>query len=129
MFLLVFRPHQRPAWCHSYDSEDEFIISLQRDNFARNCHADYDVETRDAMASATSDDERYRVAFERVGHDLNSLTRLDSADEVTRYLCERDYCGHHNKGYAAVESAAREIGWMDDDSDAAGENDSSSGLD
>lgn len=115
MFLLVFRPHQRPAWCYCYNDEDEFVNSFQRDHFARNCNADCDGETMDAMAAATSDEARYEIVFERVAHDLNCLTRLDSADEVTRYLCERDYCGHHNKGYASVETAAREIGWLTDD--------------
>lgn len=116
MFILVFRPHQRAAWAVSYDTEHDFIAQFLNDACATSCHADADLETRESL-DGKEHDERYQIVFARVGHDLNSLTRLDDADEVERYLTERDYSGAHNKGYSAVERVARDIGWIVDDAD------------
>ena len=111
MFILVFRPHQRPAWATHYDCESDFVDAFLNDNFARSCNAECTGDDLDALSACETDDDKYQVAFERVGHDLSALTRLDSAEEVGRYFIENDYCGRHNKGHEAVEREAREIGW------------------
>lgn len=116
MFILVFRPHQRPAWAASYSEEDEFVSAFKRGAFASSCHAPCTPEEEDALYDATWEDE-YRIAFDAVSHDLYCLTRLDSPEEVERYLNERDYCGHHNKGYTPVENQARELGWIHEHDD------------
>ena len=116
MFILVFRPHQRPAWAVSYETEHDFIAQFLNDAFATSCHADADGETCDAL-DGKEHDERYVIVFDRVAHDLSALTRLDHADEVEKYLKVRDYCGHHNKGEGAVDRAAREIGFIATDED------------
>lgn len=115
-FILVFRPHQRPAWAATYNEEDDLVSAFQRGAFATSCHAPCTAEEIDAMDGKTPD-EQYAIAFESVGHDLNCLTRLDNPDEVERYLNERDYCGHHNKGCSAVAVEARELGWIVDEPD------------
>lgn len=112
-FMLVFRPHQRPAWAAAYNEDDDFVSAFQRGAFASSCHAPCTGEDDDEMAGKTPE-QQYAIAFARVSHDLNCLTRLDDRDEVERYLTERDYCGHHNKGYSAVEAEARDLGWIDD---------------
>jgi hypothetical protein len=114
MFILVFRPHQRPAWAAAYDTESDVVCALRNDLFARSCNADCDGDTLDALSAAESAEERYRIAIERIGHDLYGLTRLDDQDEAERYCSERDYCGHHNKGIRSVVGVCREIGWFDD---------------
>lgn len=115
MFILVFRPHQRPAWAESYRCESEVVHALMNGSFSRSCSADCDGETLGELEAADSAEERYRIAFDRIAHDLSSLTRLDDADEAERYVSERDYCGHHNKGIGAVSAVCREIGWFEDD--------------
>lgn len=122
MFILVFRPHQRKAWAKSFNCESDFVDGFLRDYYARSCNADADGETLDAM-EGKSQSERYAIAFERVAHDLNCLTRLDDAAEVSRYVDERDYSGHHNKAIDSVEQIAREIGWLERPAEEEEEND------
>jgi len=120
MFLLVFRPHQWPAWASHWENEAEFIDAYLNGAFSRSCNADPDgemLDRLDRLDQCQADDERYALVFGHVGHDLHALTRLDSPEEVERYLCERDYCGHHNKAYGQVASAARDIGWIAEDDD------------
>lgn len=98
-FIIVFRPHQMPATAFAFRSEADFL---------RN-HINYGKPSSDfdAIENPTYDD-----AIEDAGRDLSRLTRLDSAEEVARYLADHNYCGHHNKGYSAVMKAAEELGWM-----------------
>ncbi len=110
-FILVFRPHARTAWATAYDNEQKFVDDFLNDCFASTCHADADTETVEAMQGQSLEDQ-YRLAFERVGHDLHSLTRLDNKDEMFRYVTEREYCGTHNKATETVKSIAHYIGWF-----------------
>jgi hypothetical protein len=106
-FILAFRPHRRPAWADSFESEAELIDAWQSGQYDRECFANNNL----------SDEERAPTienALAAVGHDLHALTRLNSAEECRRYLGERNYAGHHNKGYAEVSEAARELGWLED---------------
>lgn len=49
-----------------------------------------------------------------IGHDLHGVTRLDSADEVQRYLSDPNYAGRHNRGVDSVNHAAKSLGWIDE---------------
>lgn len=112
-FILVFRPHQRPAWAEAFDHEQEFV-----DDFLQGCYE------KNCFASGEEYDERptYDEVVEEVSHDLSSLTRLDSADEVRRYVDERDYCGQHNKGLDTVHACAVELGWAEDEDEEEDED-------
>jgi hypothetical protein len=103
MFILVFRPHRRPAWAESFETEQDFVDAWTDGYYRTLCHAEPDGD----------EPLDYEHAFDSVGHDLSGLTRLDSADEVRRYLTESDYAGRHNKGLDAVSVAARELGWLE----------------
>jgi len=111
MFVIVFRPHQRPAWAETFDSEEGFVDSFKGDSFKLRCNAEYTGEDADEM-EGMNESQQFAYVFDRVAHDLYALTRLDDADEVERYLCQKDYCGHHNKACCVVESEARAIGWI-----------------
>jgi hypothetical protein len=107
-FIIVFRPHITPAWAETFASEQQFVNAWINGAYAKRCSAD------NALAS---ENPSYQDAVEDVGHDLHNLTRLDNVDEVQRYLNEEDYAGRHNKGYGAVAEAARELGWMPEESE------------
>lgn len=110
-FIIVFRPHQRPAWAQTFESEEQFVDCWVNGIFDKSCFANNNIEV--------SDQPNYDDAVADVGHDLNSLTRLDSAEEVNRYLNEVGYCGAHNKGYTAVTDCARELRWLDEEAEEA----------
>lgn len=102
MFILVFRPHTRKAWAEAFSSEGQFVTCWLNGYFNLSCFASqYEGETRPT----------YVEAINAVGHDLYCLTRLDSAEEVRRYIHEPGYAGPHNKGYTAAAQCARDIGW------------------
>lgn len=115
MFIVIFRPHQRAAWASRWDDEEDFVSQYLNGAFAKSCNADPDLEMSYELSQCQEAAERFSKVFAHVGHDLYALTRLDSPEDVERYLCERDYCGHHNKAYGQVAAVARDIGWLDDD--------------
>lgn len=103
-FIAVFRPHQGPARAEWFEGEAEFLWGYCNGAFARNFFAE---PRPDELPD-------FDAAWEDVGHDLSSLTRLDSAEEVRNYIeNERG----HNPGLAAVAACARQIGWYTDDDD------------
>jgi hypothetical protein len=114
-FILVFRPHQRPAWADIFDSEFELASCWCNGEFARSCFAPGPgPESEESFASAI-DRATYEAAIEQIGHDLSNLTRLDSAEEVARYCAEDGYMGGHNKGLPAVMEEARRLGWVEEE--------------
>jgi len=139
-FILVFRPHQRPAWADSFDSESQLIDAWANGEFERACFAKPSSETIPCAAcdgegcdacdgnGCTWIDEEMTIdnALASLGHDLHGLTRLDSAEEVDRYLREPDYCGRHNRGEGAVRRAAKTLGWLPPSETAKDEGDDES---
>lgn len=107
-FIVVFRPHQLPAKAETYASEEEFADACGNGHFAYFCGAE----------PGADEDITFDAAWESAGRELHALTRLDSPEEVQRYLADRDYCGHHNRGTAAVRRAARELGWLPEPAEA-----------
>ena len=101
-FIAVFRPHQRPAWVHTYDSEQEFIDAWLNGDFARSCFAGPSDEYAD-IENPTFDD-----AVNDVGHDLHDLTLLMFAGDFQHML------GHtgHNWPASKVREAAERLGWI-----------------
>jgi hypothetical protein len=106
-FILVFRPHQRPAWARYFESEDEFITDWSNGYFDKSCNCNGEFPPDDV-------EQDYDSAHADVGHDLHSLTRLDSAEEVHNYI--NNYRGH-NKGARSVIDQASYLGWVDVDLD------------
>ncbi len=106
-FILVLRPHQRPAWAEAFDSEEDFISAWANGSYDRSCSCNCNLDEEDQELT-------YDNAFKDVSHDLSRLTRLDSAEETLRYTNERDYLGHHNKGITSVMQEAKRIGWVDE---------------
>ena len=106
-FILVFRPHQRPAWAYAYESEDEFVADWSDGYFDRSCNCNGEFPPDDT-------ERTYDNAFADVAHDLSSLTRIDSAEEANDYI--NNYRGH-NKGTHSVIEAASRLGWLDVDLD------------
>jgi hypothetical protein len=98
-FIIVFRPHQMPATAFIFQSEADFLQSHQ--NYGKPS------DEFESIESPTYDD-----AIEDAGRDLSNLTRLDSAEEVQKYLSDRNYCGHHNKGLGVVRKCAEQLGWI-----------------
>lgn len=114
-FIAVFRPHQRPAWAQVFENEQAFIDAWANGYFDRSCHANGDLEESER-------EHTFYNAWHDAGHDLYSLTRLDSAEEVASYLSDRQYAGHHNKGLGQVRRCAEELGWIVDESDDGYDN-------
>jgi hypothetical protein len=113
--ILVFRPHQSPAWAVSCRDKQDVVNDFLNDRFdVAALNAPCDDEAFDRIEAAADVDEKFSIACEIIGHDLNSLAVLESADEVFRYINERDYAGQHNKGLNAVTECARELGWRAD---------------
>jgi hypothetical protein len=106
-FILVFRPHQRPAWARYFESEDEFVSDWAEGVYDRSCSCNNNLSEEDRELT-------YDNAFADVAHDLSSLTRLDSAEEANDYI--NNYRGH-NKGTHSVIEAASRLGWLDVDLD------------
>lgn len=106
-FILVFRPHQRPAWADWFRDEQDVIDSLLNRYYATRCNAEW---SEDRQPS-------YDEAIEELEHDLHGITRLNSADELRRYVSDRDWHGPHNKGVDAAVRAGRSLGWIDGDDD------------
>lgn len=116
-FILVFRPHQTPAWAIVFQSDREFIESWKNGDFDRRCFTNSDLSEKQEIPT-------YENATLDVGHDLHNLTRLDSAEQVERYLFDPEMYGRHNRGSDKVAKAAIDLGWIqdgdeesDDDSD------------
>jgi hypothetical protein len=111
--ILVFRPHQSPAWAAAFPNKQAVVDAFTNDEFAvpligAPCNGS-DWEQLRAMPTV---DEKFSLATEIIGHDLNSLAVLESADEVFRYINEREYYGQHNKGIGSVWRQACELGWV-----------------
>jgi hypothetical protein len=104
-FILVFRPHQRPAWAYAYESEDEFVADWSDGYFDRSCNCNGEFPPDDT-------ERTYDNAFADVAHDLSSLTRIDSAEETNDYI--NNYRGHNKGTYSVIEAASR-LGWLDVD--------------
>lgn len=104
-FIAVFRPHQRPAWAQVFESEQDFVDAWANGYFDASCHANGDLEESER-------EHTFFNAWHDAGHDLYTLTRLDSAEEVASYLLDREYAGHHNKGLRDVRRCAEELGWI-----------------
>ncbi len=102
-FILVFRPHQRPAWARYFESEDEFVEDWSNGCFDKSCNCNGEFPPDDVK-------QDYESAHADVAHDLYCLTRLDSAEDVYEYLC--NYRGH-NMGTHSVMEAASCLGWVD----------------
>lgn len=107
-FIAVFRPHQRPAWAEAFRDEDQFLSAWENGYFARSCNAEPDGDGYDGTFDA---------AWADAGHDMHALTRLDSREEVERYLSDREYAGHHNRALSAVRQCAEELGWLKGEDD------------
>jgi len=87
MFVIVFRPHQRPAWAETFDSEEEFVDRFKANSF-KWCNAEYTGKDADEM-EGMNESQQFAYVFDRVAHVVNALTRLDDADDVERYQCQR----------------------------------------
>jgi hypothetical protein len=103
-FILVFRPHQRPAWAESFESDDEFVRGWQNGFYDRSCSANYDLTDQEQEPT-------YENAIRDCGHDLHCITRLDSSEEVEAYLESRQ----HNMARTDVSKEAKRLGWMIED--------------
>jgi hypothetical protein len=108
VFILVFRPHQRPAWAQSFKSNEEFIKAWRNGDFDQSCSTNRDLSKEDQEPT-------YNNAYSDVGHDLALLTRLHSADEARKYLMHSNLLGRHNKGIGSVLKVAVELGWVPED--------------
>jgi hypothetical protein len=108
VFILVFRPHQRPAWAQSFRNNEEFIEAWRNGDFDQSCLTNCDLSEEDQEPT-------YNNAYSDVGHDLALLTRLHSADEARKYLMHSNFGNRHNKGIGAVLKVAVELGWVHED--------------
>jgi hypothetical protein len=106
-FILVFRPHQRPAWACGYHSEDAFVSDWANGAYDRLCSCNNDLSEEEQELT-------YDNAFADAAHDLHCLTRLDSAEEFVNYV--ENYKGH-NKGTNSVIEVAKQLGWITDEDD------------
>ena len=113
--ILVFRPHQSPAWAVSCRDKQDVVNDFLDDRFdVAALNAPCDDEAFDRIKATADIDRQCEIAAEVIGHDLHSLTQLETAEECARYIAERDYAGQHNKGLNAVTECARELGWIVD---------------
>ena len=111
--IIVFRPHQSPAWAASFADKRELVEDFLDDQFdVHGLNAACDQGTFDRIKATADIDRQCEIATEVIGHDLHSLTQLETAEECARYIAERDYAGSHNKGLNAVTACARELGWI-----------------
>jgi hypothetical protein len=106
-FILVFRPHQGPAWAYGYHSEDAFVSDWANGAYDRLCSCNNDLSEEEQELT-------YDNAFADAAHDLHCLTRLDSAEEFVNYV--ENYKGH-NKGTNSVIEVAKQLGWITDEDD------------
>jgi hypothetical protein len=104
-FILVFRPHQRPAWAYGYHSENAFVSDWANGVYDRSCSCNNDLSEEEQELT-------YDNAFTDAAHDLHCLTRLDSAEEFMNYV-QNDR--GHNKGVNSVIKEARRLGWIADE--------------
>lgn len=100
-FIVVFRPHQRPAWAEAYNSEDVFIRQWQNGSFDRSCFCNNNLSEEASRPT-------FENAWDDAGHDLHAITRLDSVAEVRAYLKNPG----HNPALSDVRQAAADLGWL-----------------
>ena len=113
--ILVFRPHRSPAWAATFADKQELVDDFLNDMFdSAGLNAACDQATFDRIMATADSARRCELALEVIGHDLHSLTTLETVGECVRYLAERDYAGQHNKGLNAVTACARELGWLEE---------------
>lgn len=105
-FILVFRPHQRPAWADAFDCDQEFVDAWVNGEYDRSCSANNNLEDPEQEAN-------YENAITDCGHDLHNVTRLDSELEVKDYLASRQ----HNMGISSVIKASKRLGWNVEDAE------------
>jgi len=102
-FILVFRPHQMPAWAEHFYGENDFIRSWANGYYDRSCAANNDLTEEEREMT-------YENAYRDCKHDLHCITRLDSPEEVEAYLESRQ----HNMAIDDVVKAAKRLDWVDD---------------
>ena len=96
--VVVFRPHQLPAWAEVHASREQLIDAWVDGHYNAKCSAN-----ADAYESPSWDD-----CLESLGEDLHALTVLESREEYEQYMRAPE----HNAGIAAVRAAAIEAGWV-----------------
>ena len=106
-FILVFRPHQTPAFALSFENEAEFIEHWKNGSFDRKLHTNNNL-------SEEQSEPNYINALTDVGHDLYSITRLDSVEQVKHYIHDNPPSyDRHNRGTHAVKVCATKFGWLE----------------
>jgi hypothetical protein len=109
-FILVFRPHRSPAWAEAFESEEDFISNWANGYYDKSCACNNNL-------SEDESEHTYENAFADARHDLHSITRLESKEEVLRYINDEKYYGSHNKGVDSAWKAAVQLGWLEDESE------------
>jgi len=102
--IIIEHPHQTPAKAYTVYTLEE-LLTIASDDY----------EQSDGSESEPIDAE---TAITYLGHDLNGITVLESAEEAKAYL-ERAASTNaltrgHNPGLNVTRKAAVELGWIEE---------------
>jgi len=102
--IIIEHPHQTPARAYVIDTLEELLTI-----------AWCDYQRSDGSKPEPTDAE---TAIAWLGHDLNGITVLESAEEAKVYLkramsTDRLICGH-NPGLNVAYKVAVELGWIEE---------------
>ena len=104
-FIVVFIPHRMPSWAEAFYSEADFIDDWKSGVYDRRCFTNNNLTEEEQNVT-------FLNAFNDVGHDLYSLLKLDSMNEVSAYI-DGKY-GQHNHCPGKVLECAKELQWIKD---------------
>ena len=100
--IIIEHPHQTPAKAYAVYTLEELLTIA--------CN---DYEQSDGSETEPTDAE---TAIAYLGHDLNGITVLESAEEAKAYLerCEStdQRTRGHNPGMSVTRKVAVELGWI-----------------
>jgi hypothetical protein len=122
--ILVFRPHQRPAWADYFSSREAVVGSWINGEYDRQVFANFEHYMTETYGEDTPEKPWPKPSFDDavsdLQHDLNCLTILETPQEAIDYIAGKNG-SRHNRGTGAVETEAACAGWIESENDDSDE--------